>query len=152
MVESKRLIKKRNLVVISFMLVLTFGFYGIYWLVSTKREINSVGGDIPNSFLMFVPVIGLYWVFKYFENFAVHIQNKHAAGLYFIIYLVSSAMVIFSNKGSNILFSSIVLAITLLLYLSGLLYIQNEINKFASQINSDDSGSGMVKTVSQIEP
>ena len=39
----------------------TCGIYYIYWLVSTKREMNRLGAEIPTSWLIIIPFVNIYW-------------------------------------------------------------------------------------------
>ncbi|MCR4323931.1 MAG: DUF4234 domain-containing protein [Nanoarchaeota archaeon] len=60
METEKRVIKRRNIVLIYIFSIITFGIYGIYWIVSTKNDINSLGGEIPTGWLLIIPIANLY--------------------------------------------------------------------------------------------
>lgn len=86
-------IKYRNVVVVYLLGFITFGIYFLYWMVKTKGEINRMGGDIPTSFLIIVPIANLYWIYKYCDCFSVYVKKDNNGILWFILYLVSSGLV-----------------------------------------------------------
>ena len=55
------MVKKRNPVLVVILILITVGLYGIYWIVKTKEEINSVGGEIPTAWLLIFPFANLYF-------------------------------------------------------------------------------------------
>ena len=57
--------KNRNLVTVVLLSIVTFGIYEIVWFVKTKGELTRQGGDIPTSWLFFVPIASIYWLYKY---------------------------------------------------------------------------------------
>ena len=57
--------KNRSLLAVVLLTIFGFGIYGIYWQVSTKREMVERGADIPTAWLIIVPIANLYWAYKY---------------------------------------------------------------------------------------
>jgi len=45
--------------------LITFGVYGLVWMVKTKNEINRAGGSVPTAWLLLVPIASLIWFWKY---------------------------------------------------------------------------------------
>jgi hypothetical protein len=45
--------------------IVTLGIYALVWMVSTKREMTTRGADIPTTWLALVPVVGIWWTWKY---------------------------------------------------------------------------------------
>lgn len=82
------MVKKRNLLIGILLTIVTFGIYVIYWLVSTKREIVELGGDVPTSWLVIIPIVNLYWLYKYMDAFAKIVKHESSGILYFILWLV----------------------------------------------------------------
>ena len=82
---QKRKIKEKNILAVYLLAIFTLGVYAVVWSVKSKRDINSLGGDIPNSFLMFVPVVNIYWIYKYSEGFACHVKKDDNTILYFLV-------------------------------------------------------------------
>jgi hypothetical protein len=66
---AKRKIKNRNIFLVYLFTIITFGIYGIYWMVSTKNDINSLGAKIPTAWLMIIPIINIFWMFKYLQGY-----------------------------------------------------------------------------------
>lgn len=82
------MVKKRNIVMVYLFSLITFGIYGIYWLVATKNEMNSLGAKIPTAWLIIIPVVNLFWVYKYSEGFAQNVKKDNNTLLWFILYLL----------------------------------------------------------------
>lgn len=60
--------KKRNPFGVFAYPFLTFGIYSLYWQVVTKGELNSKGAQIPTAWLIIVPFVNLWWLWKYCEG------------------------------------------------------------------------------------
>ena len=90
MVENKssRKIKVRNRFLVYLFGFFTFGLYFWYWMVSTKNDINSQGGEIPTAWLLIIPIANIFWVYKYCESFANNIKKDNNPILWFILYLL----------------------------------------------------------------
>lgn len=56
---------KRNPFAVFILPFVTFGIYSIVWYVKTKEEMNSRGADIPTAWLLIIPFVNLYWLWKY---------------------------------------------------------------------------------------
>jgi len=48
--------------------VFTCGIYHIYWLVSTKLEMNQRGADIPTAWLLIIPFVNIYWLWRWSQG------------------------------------------------------------------------------------
>jgi hypothetical protein len=57
--------KKRSVVGVILLTIVTFGIYHIYWSVATKDEMVELGADIPTGWLLIVPIANIYWVWKW---------------------------------------------------------------------------------------
>jgi len=60
--------KRRSPFAVFFLPWFTFGIYSIYWLVQTKVNINKLGGRIPTAWLVIVPLVNLWWFWRYCEE------------------------------------------------------------------------------------
>src|SRR3989344_6278654 len=60
--------QKRNPIAVALLPFVTFGIYSIYWLVKTKGEMNSLGAKIPTAWLIIVPLVNIWWMWKYSEG------------------------------------------------------------------------------------
>ena len=54
------MVKKINVALVYLFSIITFGIYAIYWIVSTKNEMNKLGAKIPTALLLFVPIVNIY--------------------------------------------------------------------------------------------
>ena len=81
-------IKHRSPVGIIILTIITFGIYGLYWVVKTKGEINRLGAQIPTAWLIIIPIANIYFVYKYSEGFATFVTKDKNTILWFLLYLV----------------------------------------------------------------
>ena len=79
--------KKRHPLSVFFLPFLTFGIYGIVWYVSTKEEMVKRGADIPTAWLLIIPFVNLYWLWKYSKGVAFVTNNRRSAGGTFALLL-----------------------------------------------------------------
>ena len=80
------MLKKRNIVAVYLLSIITLGIYAIYWLVQTKKEMNSLGAKIPTAWLLIIPIANLYWMWKYCEGFAIYVKKDNNTILWFLLY------------------------------------------------------------------
>ena len=92
-VSEARVIKHRNLFLIYLFGFITLGIYFLYWAVSTKRDINSKGGNIPTSWLLIVPIANLYWLYKYCEGFAEVVKKDNNGLLWFVVTILAGIII-----------------------------------------------------------
>jgi len=57
--------KKRSVAAVLILTLITFGLYALIWHVKTKNEMNSWGAGIPTAWLILVPFVNLYWIWKW---------------------------------------------------------------------------------------
>lgn len=85
--------KNRSIAAVVLLPFVTFGFYALYWMVSTKNELNQKGAQIPTAWLLIVPIVNYYWIWKYYEG-AEQVTNKKLNGvLLFVIHLFVISLV-----------------------------------------------------------
>ena len=77
--------KNRNIFLVYVLMIVTLGIYGIVWTVKTKNEMNRMGAKIPTAWLLIIPIVGIYWMYKYCEGFA-HVKKDNNTLLYFALY------------------------------------------------------------------
>ena len=83
-----RMVKHRNIFLVYLFSIITFGIYALYWMVSTKNEMNSLGAKIPTAWLIIVPIANIYWMYKYCEGFAENVKKDNNTVLWFILYIL----------------------------------------------------------------
>ena len=79
------MVKQRNIAMVYGLMIITFGLYAIYWTVKTKRELNHLGASIPTSWLILIPFVNIYWMYKYCEGFSL-VKKDNNAVMWFILY------------------------------------------------------------------
>lgn len=91
--KKKEIIMKlttRNLWTMALLMLVTLGLYTIYWLVVTKLELNRAGAQIPSAWLFIIPLVNIYFLFKFAEGFCeVVLKNKEYAVGYFVLILLT---------------------------------------------------------------
>lgn len=82
------MVKERNVVLVYLLMLITFGFYGLYWSVSTKNEMNRLGAEIPTAWLVIIPIANIFWLYKYCDGFATHVKKDNNGLLWFLVGVV----------------------------------------------------------------
>jgi hypothetical protein len=70
--------KNRNPIAVLFFSIITFGIYSIVWSVKTKNEMNRLGASIPTAWLLVIPLVNWWWLWKYSEG-VDHVTNKEVS-------------------------------------------------------------------------
>ena len=100
--SEEREIQERSILMVYFLTFITMGIYGIYWSVSTKEDLNSLGGQIPTAWLLLFPPTAIYWTYKYSEAYACQLRKTNDPVLWFFIYICASpVMPAFVQSGLN---------------------------------------------------
>ncbi len=81
-------IQQRNLLTIALLLLITFGFYFLYWLYKTKEEINKLGGTIPTFLFVFIPFLNIYFFYRYAQDFITYVYQKEDTPLVIFFFLL----------------------------------------------------------------
>jgi len=58
----------RHPLLVIILTLITCGIYAIYWIVVTKIEMNQRGADIPTAWLMIIPIVNIYWLWRWSEG------------------------------------------------------------------------------------
>ena len=77
--------KRRNPLAVFFLSIITFGIYGIVWYVKTKNEMNRLGAKIPTAWLIIIPLVSIYWMWKYSEGVGQVTKGEMSAPIAFIL-------------------------------------------------------------------
>ena len=85
--------QKRSIAAVILLPLITFGIYAIYWFVKTKGELNERGADIPTAWLIIVPLVNLWWLWKYFEAAEQVTGGKVNALLNFLLDIFITALI-----------------------------------------------------------
>lgn len=77
--------KHRSVAAVLLLPFVTFGIYSLYWMVSTKGEMKELGADIPTAWLIIVPFVNIWWLWKYSEGVEKVTNGKISGVLAFIL-------------------------------------------------------------------
>jgi hypothetical protein len=77
--------KIRNPLAVFLLPFVTFGIYSLYWMVQTKVEMNNRGAKIPTAWLIIVPFVNIYWLWKYSEGVEQVTGGKLSGVLAFVL-------------------------------------------------------------------
>jgi hypothetical protein len=53
------MVEQRNPLMVLILIIITFGIYGLAWMVKTKNEMNELGADIPTAWFIIIPILNL---------------------------------------------------------------------------------------------
>jgi hypothetical protein len=81
-------IKHRTIQELVILTLVTFGAYPLFWFFKTRKEINSLGANIPSAWLLFLPFGNLYFNYKYAQAFDQYVKKDGLALIYFIISII----------------------------------------------------------------
>ena len=57
--------KRRSPILVLVLSIITFGIYALVWYVITKGEMNRRGARIPTALLIIIPLVNIYWLWKF---------------------------------------------------------------------------------------
>ena len=77
--------RERSPVAVFFLPFITFGIYSLYWLVVTKTEMNSEGSDIPTAWLLIIPLVNIWWYWRFSEGVEEITRGRTSAGVAFLM-------------------------------------------------------------------
>jgi uncharacterized protein DUF4234 len=61
-------VQQRSPIAVILLSFFTLGIYGLVWLVKTKGELVARGADIPTAWLLIVPLVNIWWLWKYSQG------------------------------------------------------------------------------------
>lgn len=79
---------KRSVIAVLLLTCVTFGIYGLVWMVKTKNEMNTQGASIPTAWLLIVPVVSIWWMWKYAGGVEHVTRGKSSQVIAFILLFV----------------------------------------------------------------
>ena len=59
---------RRSALAVAVLTFVTFGLYGLFWFWKTKTEMVQEGAQIPTTILLLVPIVNIYWQWKFCEG------------------------------------------------------------------------------------
>jgi len=85
--------KNRSVISVILLPFVTFGIYALYWFVTTKGELNVKGAEIPTAWFLIIPIVNIWWIWKYFEGAEKVTNGKVNGVLCFVLDLFVTAVV-----------------------------------------------------------
>ena len=77
--------KHRSPLAVFFLTFITLGIYGIVWYVKTKNEMKAQGTEIPTAWLLIIPFINWWWLWKYSKGVAKVSSDKMSGAVAFLL-------------------------------------------------------------------
>lgn len=77
--------KHRNPIMIIFWSLITLGIYTLVWEVRTESEMNARGAQIPTAWLIIIPLVNYFWLWKFSEGVELVTGNKIGTGVAFCL-------------------------------------------------------------------
>ena len=77
--------KRVEPIAVIFLTIITLGIYALVWYVSTKDQMNSLGAKIPTAWLIIVPIVNFYWMWKFCEGVEYVTSKKMEGVMAFIL-------------------------------------------------------------------
>ena len=96
----------RDPIMVFLLSIITLGIYGLFWYVTTKDQLNAKGAQIPTAWLIIIPIVNLWWLWKFCEGVELVTNKGMGAAVAFLLILFLGAI--------------------------GMAIIQNELNKVAT--------------------
>jgi hypothetical protein len=97
--------KHRGPIAVFFLAFFTLGIYGLVWQVKTKGEMNRLGAKIPTAWLIIIPIVSIWWLWKYSEGVELVTKKEMSTVIAFILLFLLGiiGMAIIQNEFNNIL-------------------------------------------------
>jgi hypothetical protein len=81
------MVKERNIALVYLLGFITFGIYAIYWYIKTKDDMNEMGAKVPTGILLFIPLVQLFWLYKYAEAYATVLKKDNNTVLWALLFI-----------------------------------------------------------------
>ena len=95
---------KRNPFLVFILAWITAGIYGIVWFIETKTEMERKGAQIPTAWMILIPIVQIYWLWKYSEGVELVTNKSMSAGFAFFLLVVLNiiGMAIIQSKYNSL--------------------------------------------------
>lgn len=80
--------KKVSPVMVIVFSIITLGIYGLFWAINRKTEMNSQGANIPTAWLLLVPIVSIWWMWKFSGGVEHVTRGKTSQVIAFILVAV----------------------------------------------------------------
>jgi uncharacterized protein DUF4234 len=79
--------KQRSIGICILLTIVTFGIYGLVWIVKTKGEMVNMGADIPTAWLIIIPIVNIWWLWKWCQGVERVTNGKLSAPVALLIWI-----------------------------------------------------------------
>ena len=79
---------KRNPAVVFILSIITLGIYTLYWFVKTRRELVDRGASIPTTILVIIPIVNLYYIYKWSMGACQVLKKEDMFGYLLLILMI----------------------------------------------------------------
>ena len=77
--------KHRDPIMLILLSIITLGLYSLIWLVTTKNEMNAKGAQIPTAWLIIIPIVNIWWYWKFCEGVEIVTNKGMVAAVAFLL-------------------------------------------------------------------
>ncbi len=77
--------KKRSVFAVLLLPFITLGIYSLYWEVKSKGEMNTLGADIPTAWLIIIPFVNIWWLWRFSKGVERVTQGKMSGVVAFLL-------------------------------------------------------------------
>jgi len=92
--------RTRSLLGMLLLTLITAGLYQIYWLYSTKEEMRAKGSRIPTILLLLVPLVNIWWFWRYARGVAEVTRHEDHRLLTFVLLVFANGVAPFVTQWS----------------------------------------------------
>ena len=93
---------KRNPIVVFILAGVTFGIYGLYWLIKTREEMVNLGADIPPWIFALIPVLNLLFIWKYCQGIEKVTNGDASAVTMLILFMIGIGVFVAQGKFNEV--------------------------------------------------
>jgi hypothetical protein len=83
--QRERTMTRRSVIAVLLLSLVTFGIYFLVWMVMTKNEMNRQGANIPTALLLIIPLVNIYWMWKYAEGVELVTDRRMSGPVAFLV-------------------------------------------------------------------
>lgn len=84
--------KQQSPITLFFLILFTFGIYGIVWLARTRGEMVRLGADIPTTWLILIPFVNIWYMWKWSQGVEVVTKGKMQGVIAFLLQFLLGAI------------------------------------------------------------
>lgn len=68
--------------------LLSLGLYTVYWHFQMRHEIRSFGGEVPSPWIQFVPVVNLWFFYRFIDAAVQSLPRMQHSWLHVVFHVV----------------------------------------------------------------